>query len=676
MTSVEVSNTVAESTSLSSRPTDQPDTTVQFSPTNLVMTSEMTTSSADSSVYSQSSSTAFLSTSSETSAHSEVNVTKQPESTVVNTEQTLKASSASSFSTITTGTFISSSNINKPSATTVVMTTISPTGSHMSSSKNTPTVTTKVTTRTSITPTHVTTKKTTVAATTSCEGSRVTHIRIDGLTSKEINVSWSGNNLRPEMKYTVRLRQGSNTSDIIHESTEKKTGFTDLLPGVTYTLIIEYFSCSNKEEFMRKITTVANIYESTTRIPSINFRAEYQNQSSQEFQELASHFKEEVIKNLPREYQDFIQRKEMRVIVTQIREGSVIIDFDLLTDVEIGLQTSAVEKNIINALNTSSLDVDLEQTTTSEADVCDRGNDLCSENGTCQKIGPSYTCECNGGFVDQNPNLPGTDCQRSFLTTISPTSHQTTSGKDNCEGVCSSLAECTVIDSGRYGCQCHDGLIDPNPSNPGKLCEDRFDCFSEETNLCSDSNTCLRSKYVCSRKNLFKAVAELKSWQFRPALYNTESQDWINVSTQFTVTVISKMRGVLEDESFDLSVVGFKRGSVVVRTVFGFNDGSHLDASTLETALQDVVRANLDRLALVTVEGIPAEENSGGRWRVTTIVLGVLLGAVLLAIAAAGLGFAVRRGLNRRNSYEVQQPKDSPNKVPAGTFGNYVCQEV
>ena len=63
------------------------------------------------------------------------------------------------------------------------------------------------------------------------------------------------------------------------------------------------------------------------------------------------------------------------------------------------------------------------------------------------------------------------------------------------------------------------------------------------------------------------------------------------------------MRGILVDESFDLSVVGFKRGSVVVRAVFGFNDGSHLDVPTLKTALQDVVRANLDKLALVTVKG-------------------------------------------------------------------------
>ena len=64
-----------------------------------------------------------------------------------------------------------------------------------------------------------------------------------------------------------------------------------------------------------------------------------------------------------REYQDLINANEMRVIVTQIRRGSVIIEFDLLTNVRINLQTSNVQKNIINALNASSLDVDLNQTT-------------------------------------------------------------------------------------------------------------------------------------------------------------------------------------------------------------------------------------------------------------------------------------------------------------------------
>ncbi|KAJ8368335.1 hypothetical protein SKAU_G00083630, partial [Synaphobranchus kaupii] len=576
--------------------------------------------------------------------------------------QTRKWSSTTPQVTQNSTSSISSSKTNKPSATTVgTLTTVSRTASPTSSSLTTPTVTTKGTTGTTTTSARVTTKKITVASTTVCAGSRVTHIRIEGLNSKEISVSWSGDNLSPDMEYTVTLKQGFNTSDVVtHESTEKTRRFTDLLPGVTYTLTIEYFSCSNKEEIMRNITTAANIYESSTRIPSAEFQPEYKNQSSPLFQNFAAHFKEEVTKNLPSDIQDQIKNNNIRVVVTQIRRGSVIIEFDLVTNIDIRLETSTVEKNIINALNMSSLDVDLKQTTIREADACERGSHLCSVNGTCTKFGASYICNCKTGFVDQNPSFPGTLCQR----------------RETCEAVCSSLAQCTASPSGAYGCLCYNGLIDDNPSNPGKLCRDPFDCFSEDTNLCSPSNTCLKSKSVCSRKNIFKAIVELKSWQFSPALYNPESQHWINFSTNFTINVVSKMRIVLLDKSFDLSVVGFKRGSVVVRVVFGFNGDRALDVHTLEIALQDVVRANLDKLALVTLEEVPAEENSGGGWRVAVIVIGVLLGAALLLIVVSGLAFALRRRRKAANSYQFPQTKKNGDAVPVGTFGTYSYQDV
>ena len=55
----------------------------------------------------------------------------------------------------------------------------------------------------------------------------------------------------------------------------------------------------------------------------------------------------------------------------------------------------------------------------SEANACERGNDICSENGICTNVGPSYTCSCKAGFVDQNPSLPGTACQSKKATPYS-----------------------------------------------------------------------------------------------------------------------------------------------------------------------------------------------------------------------------------------------------------------
>ncbi|KAJ8403817.1 hypothetical protein AAFF_G00346850 [Aldrovandia affinis] len=560
-------------------------------------------------------------------------------------------------------------------AATSTLTNTSPEGtsSQITTSKrstvklsNTPTL--------SVTSAHRTTQKSTTASFTVCEGSRVTDIRLDRVSSKEIDVSWSGDNLRPE--YNVKLKQGSNSIEQVE--TENKAQFKDLLPGVTYTLTIEYLSCSTMEEITRNITTAANIFESSTRIPGREFDPDYKNQSSQQFKIFAAYFKEEVKANVPSDYQDLINANDMRVVVTEIRRGSVIVNFDLVTSVRIELVTSSVEKNIINALNMSALGVDLNQTTVREADICERGDHMCSENGNCIRDGPSYVCECRAAFTDQNPSVPGTDCQKDALTTTSPTSHQTTdNGNDNCGGMCSSLAECTLIGPGSYGCRCFAGLIDENTLNPGKLCRDPVHCFGEDTNLCLSGNKCLLSRAVCSLKNLFKSTVELKSWEFIPAYYNTKSQDWIIISTNFTITVVNRMRSVLSDKSFDLSIVGFQRGSVVARLVFGFNGDITQDTKTLETALQDVVRANLDKSALVTVEELSLGENNSGRgWRVATIILGVLLGFILLLILVAGVTFALRRRVNLSTSYKVQQTAYDGHIVPTGTLGNYIYQDV
>ncbi|KAI1893531.1 hypothetical protein AGOR_G00124690 [Albula goreensis] len=664
------------------------------------------------------SSSAFPVSRSRTLAHSEVSVSDNQESTPpeFSTAATSFISTfpnlLSSSSQITRDTLVSLTTSNQPSVTTMtsftlssISTVASPTYSSQSIPALTPegaTVTTAgsaliktlpdgntqiITSKESIkkssslatsaaTSAHSTTVKLTTAPFPVCEGSRVTKINLKKITSKQISVSWSGKNLTPDMEYIVKLKQGSDKNETV--STERRVQFTDLLPGVTYTLIIEYLSCGGNEQITRNITTAAKIYESSTRIPDDTFLPAYKNHSSPKFKEYVANFKEEIKKNLPMDYQNFIKQNDMRFVVIQIRRGSVIIDFDLITNVDVELSTPSIRRTVINALNMSALKVDFNQTTVIEADTCDRGSDLCSENGNCIRDGPTYVCKCKEGFRDHNPSIPGTDCQKDALTTVSPSSGQTThSGKDNCDGKCSSLAECTSTPAGKRECQCYDGLIDENTSNPGKLCRDPVDCFHEVTNLCSSGNKCLKSKSVCSLKNLFKSTVELKSWQFHPALYNPENQDWKTTSTNFTIAVEYYMRHILSDESFNLSIVGFQRGSVVVRMVFGFDGDNTLYPKTLEKALQDGVSAHLDKHSSVTVEAISlVEENSRGGWQVATIVLGVVLGIVVLVIVIAGVAFALRRRVNCSRSYNVHKTEHNGSTIPTGTYGKYIYQDV
>ncbi|KAK6296653.1 hypothetical protein J4Q44_G00327950 [Coregonus suidteri] len=301
----------------------------------------------------------------------------------------------------------------------------------------------------------------------------------------------------------------------------------------------------------------------------------------------------QVENNLPKEYQDLIKAKQMVVVVRGVRRGSVIVDFDLVNALEVKLSTSDVQNSVINALKTSALGVDLNFTSVKEADICQRGDHTCSKNASCVREGPSHTCECKAGFYDENPTVPGTDCKRN----ISP-------GADPCQGLCSSRAQCVIGPGGSHECSCYPGLIDQNPVNPGKLCKDPVDCFDQENDICSSQNQCLPPKFLCSLRNVFKLTAEFNSWIFNSSLYDPVSDAWAYASTKIITTVVPKMQRVLLDSSFDMTVVGFQRGSVVVRMMCGFNGNSTTDEITLQAALQDTLRKHLDDSAIATLKSM------------------------------------------------------------------------
>lgn len=68
--------------------------------------------------------------------------------------------------------------------------------------------------------------------------------------------------------------------------------------------------------------------------------------------------------------------------------------------------------------------------------------------------------------------------------------------------------------------------------------------------------------------------------------------------------VVPRMRYVLADSSFDMTVVGFQRGSVVVRMMCGYNGNTTADEITLQAALQETIRKHLDDSAIATLKSM------------------------------------------------------------------------
>nr|XP_015196678.1 PREDICTED: uncharacterized protein LOC107076670 [Lepisosteus oculatus] len=391
----------------------------------------------------------------------------------------------------------------------------------------------------------------------------------------------------------------------------------------------------------------------------------------------------------------------MMVVIKSIRQGSVIVDFDIVTNSNFSLDTTVIQKTFIEALNSSALGVDLNQTSVTEADACKDGSSSCSENATCTAYNGTYTCACKSGFTDLSPDVPGRDCKVKIITTMAAPTNSTsvsnptkpatvtvtpatvtssfnpamTTGTDKCQLKCSSLAQC-IANPGGYKCICYDGLIDQNPSNPGRLCQDPVDCFNGGSDLCSLGNNCLKSKSVCSRQNVYKCTVVLQSWKFNPVLYNPESDASIALSLNITITIVNKMRSILSDNTFDLTIVGFQKGSVKVYLVSGFDGRNGSDDSTFQTALQDVVQQNLDSTASVVTEKIPSAPADGGGWRVAVIVIGVLFGFILLVGVIFVIFFTARRTVKKCAKYPVQQVGRIRNLVPFGNNGSFLYRDV
>ncbi|KAL0973263.1 hypothetical protein UPYG_G00201180, partial [Umbra pygmaea] len=268
------------------------------------------------------------------------------------------------------------------------------------------------------TPAEVTVKSTVV---TCVSDAVVNSIWLGNVTSHAISVSWTGINLDQQIQYTVTLVSSSTSTQ--NETSGTQAVFSDLTPATMYTLTIQYLSCSVKKNISIEVYTAGNVYECSTRIPGEAFLPEYTNQSSNLYKDLVTNFIMQVELNLPEHYQDLINAKEMMLVVTAVRSGSVIVDFDLISALEVNLSTSNVQLSVISALNSSALGVDLNSTYVKEADLCQQGYYTCSQYASCVREGPSYTCKCQSGFYDENPTVPGFTCLNT--STNASTTNQT-----------------------------------------------------------------------------------------------------------------------------------------------------------------------------------------------------------------------------------------------------------
>ncbi|XP_061483558.1 nidogen-2-like isoform X2 [Rhineura floridana] len=306
--------------------------------------------------------------------------------------------------------------------------------------------------------------------------------------------------------------------------------FANLYPGYWYTVSVDVWSCSKKISSSVMVRTEATAYHGRARITNENYTLQYSNKSSTKFQEFQKNFTEEITSHLPLKFRELLESGKMRITITEIRNGSVIVAFVIKMVPYRNVTHTEVEDVVIKALNKSKkLDVDLTQTSTEVIPVCQPEHNGCSKYAYCIPKDTTNSCQCKPGFWDQSPQVPGRQCQDI----------------NECKGnnTCSKLASCenTV---GSYKCQCYPGITDLNTRNPGRQCQDPIQCLNT-SDICSQSTKCLASQYyICSSKQAFACRILFKNQNFTPELYNPQSEIYKNMADRIKKTRLTRASAV------------------------------------------------------------------------------------------------------------------------------------
>ncbi|NXU17600.1 UROL1 protein, partial [Pardalotus punctatus] len=480
-------------------------------------------------------------------------------------------------------------------------------------------------------------------------------------TSTVIQFSWKPQGGTGDRPYTVRLlgKSGGMEERILNETS---TAFENLLAGHQYQISVDVSTCSKNVSTSLTVQTAAEVYSATTRITNEVFKPAYQNKSSGEFKEFEKKFIMEITKHLPQKIQELKNGTKMRIVINSIKKGSVIVLFDIVLDAGQNITKPEISDAFTEALNRSTVfEVDLQETVVEARNSCQPDLNDCDQHAACTAEGATYSCQCNEGFTDKSPQVPGRVCQQDLpsrsTTTVPPdanttgftgsTSHPvftTTFTSGPCLPVSVEVQNVMGEEinlswtSGSKGSSYIISLMDRNQEInktttketkavfehllPGHVytisvavssCAesktsvtvrtDTSSCFKRTEFCLPESTGCSDLKdIVCSNNQALSCSLVLKNQTFNKTLYNSDSEGYKTMSERIKRDVVGEMRMALGHDGFDIIVLGFRSGSVEADFLSLLPKEEPVDVNFIETQLRKILRSAFGDQTEVIVE--------------------------------------------------------------------------
>ncbi|NXM48369.1 UROL1 protein, partial [Gymnorhina tibicen] len=481
-------------------------------------------------------------------------------------------------------------------------------------------------------------------------------------TSTVIQFSWKPQGGTGDSPYTVRLqgKSGEMEERILNETS---TAFEDLLSGHQYQISVDVSACSKNVSTSLTVQTAAKVYSGTTRIINEDFNPAYQNKSSREFKEFETKFIMEITKHLPQKIQELKNGTKMRIVINSIEEGSVIVLFDVVLDAEQNITKPEVSDALTEALNRSTVfDIDLNRTVVEARNSCLPGLNDCDQNAACTAEGATYSCQCNKGFTDKSPHVPGRVCQQDLpsqhTTPVPPNTNTTGFTGSTSNSVFTATftsAPCMPVSievqnvtaqaiqlswtSGSKGSLYNISVMDGKAEITKTTTEETEAMFKEllpghvynisvAVSSCAENNktsvtvrtdpgSCFRrtefclaestgcsdlKDIVCSKNQALACTVLLKNQTFTKTLYNSDSEGYKAMAESIKRDVVGAMRAELNNDRFDIAVLGFRPGSVVVDFLSLLPKEEPVDVGFVQTSLSKVLRNKFGDQIEITVQ--------------------------------------------------------------------------
>ncbi|MBN3321703.1 UROL1 protein, partial [Atractosteus spatula] len=232
------------------------------------------------------------------------------------------------------------------------------------------------------------------------------------VTGSSFYTRWSVDSPVGRQAYVVQLFRG--TQSLSRAETELLSWeATRLDPGVLYTVRVTSRACGQEgNATSQDVKTEGKALRGRSRLTNVQFTEALRNSSSGEYFNLTRDIWMEIRKSLPPDIQALVESGAVRILITRLSSGSVMVDFLVLFSPDLAQNMTAVSTAILDSLKSSSrYDVDSNSTGLEDFDECAAGDEDCSPHAVCENTWGSFSCACRSAFTDTDPARPGRSCE-------------------------------------------------------------------------------------------------------------------------------------------------------------------------------------------------------------------------------------------------------------------------